>query len=160
MRFITLKTLTWPMILLVAVLVIFLLNSYLSHPSVQDSSIPPLLEPGNEQTQAQYIRCDPLVIAMDSDGNVYSGRDFIGRLTNPSELTTRLKEVVEARIYRLAYTRALDLNLEVPPPRCSDGSVFIKTAGEANDGGALLLTGVLQDVGIHPTGIIKDKKKF
>jgi len=151
-----LKTFIWVSILLIAGVVIFLASSFLSRTGLQQSTIPPLLEFGNAQTEVQEIGCDPVVIVMDADGNVYSGKNLIGSMANPLELTTRLKEVIEARASRLAYTRGMDLNIELPL-RCTNESVYIKAYCHANDSRILELIRALRQVGVNPTRLIIPK---
>ena len=62
------------------------------------------------------LGCEPIVIAMDANSNVYSGKNCIGSLTHLSDLKTKMKEVVEARGARMADARGRDLNLKIPLP--------------------------------------------
>src|SRR6267378_1960758 len=153
------KTFIWVSILLIAGFGIFLAGSFLSHTELQQSTIPPLLESGDVQTKVQEIGCDPVVLVMDADGNVYSGKNLIGSLANPLDLTTKLKEVIEVRASRLAYTRGMDLNLELPL-RCAHEPVYVKAHSLASDRRIMSLMRALREVGIKPTRLIVDRKKI
>lgn len=146
MHLTALKTFLWVSILLTAGFGIFLASSFLSRTELQQSTIPPLLESGDVQTKIQEIGCDQLVIVIDPDGNVYSGKNLIGSMANPLDLSTKLKEVIEVRASRLAYTRGMDINLELPL-RCANEPVYIK-ADNHSDRRILSLIRALREVGI------------
>ena len=129
MRFITLKTFLLISIFFVAVLVTLLVNSFVTRPTVQDATIPPPMASGSEEI---CVHCDPLVIVMDADGNVYSGKVRVGKITDPLDLTIKLKELVEERDSLSAYASGMDLNSEVPLPLCFDEPVYIKAEGDEN----------------------------
>jgi hypothetical protein len=90
MRFITLKTFLLISIFFVAVLVTLLVNSFVTRPTVQDATIQPPMASSIEEI---CVHCDPLVIVMDADRNVYSGKDRVGKITDPLDLTIKLKEL-------------------------------------------------------------------
>lgn len=160
MHFITRKTLTWTTILFVAVLVTFIVNSFVTRLTVLDATIPPVLEADNERTPILDNGCDPLVFAMDAEGNVYSGRDRIGGLTTPLALSMKLKKVVEANVAHKPYAGGMDLNHEVPLQPCLEEPVYIRAVSDANDSRTLLLVKLLRGVGVDHIGFIKDKKKI
>lgn len=114
MRFVAPKTFLRISILVVVVLVVLLVGAFVSRTMLEDSNIPSLLEPGDPPTETELIHRDPVVFAMDADGNVYQGRNVIGSLANTSDLTTKMREVIEASASRLAYTAGMDLNLQLP----------------------------------------------
>ena len=158
MRLTTLKTFIWIPTLLIVAFVIFLVSLFVSRTMLQDSNIPPLLLSGDAQTEDQEIGCDLVVIVMDADGNVYSGKNCIGSLTHPLDLTTKLKEVVEARVSRMTYTRGMDLNHALLLPSCADEPVYVKAEGDANDRRTLVLVRALRKVGAKSIGLIVRKK--
>ncbi len=155
MRFITLKTFTWISILFVVMLVTLLFNSFVMRPSTQDPTIAPPMVSGYEE---ELVHCDPLVIVMDADGNVYLGKNRVGSLSHRLDLTTKLKEAVEKRDSLMAYASGMDLNLEVPLPPCHDEPVYIKALGDAN---LRALVRTLQEAGVGAIQlrVIKDRKK-
>lgn len=60
----------------------------------------------------------------------------------------------------MAFSRGMNLSDEVPILRCTHYSVFVKTPGEAKDHRTLQLIRALQEVDVHPAGVIKDRKKL
>ena len=71
MRSTALKTFIWISILLFAGLIILIVRSFVSRTMLQESNVPPPLESGEAQTEAQGIGCDSVVFVMDADGNAY-----------------------------------------------------------------------------------------
>jgi biopolymer transport protein ExbD len=160
MRFVVPKTFLRISILVVVVLVVLLVGAFVSRTMLEDSNIPSLLEPGDPPTETELIHRDPVVFAMDADGNVYQGRNVIGSLANTSDLTTKMREVIEASASRLAYTAGMDLNLQLPL-RCTNDPVYIKAAAHAADSKILALIKALGEAGISQTRLIvlRDRKK-
>jgi hypothetical protein len=158
MRKTTLKTLIWISILLVAGIVIFRAGSFLSSTSLQQSTIPPLMESDDRQTEHHDTGCDPILIAIDADGNVYSGKNLIGSTTHPLNLTLKLKAEIEVRASRRAYTRGMDLNLELPS-RCINVPVYVKSDANANESGIVALIRALRDIGVNPNRVVIPKAR-
>jgi hypothetical protein len=155
MRFTTLKTFIWISTLLVAVLVTLLVNSLVTRPTVQDATIPRPVASGDETS---LVRCDPLVIVMDAEENVYWGKNRLGSMAHPLDLTSKLKEVIEERDSRLAYASGMNLSSGVPLPPCFDEPVYIKSADDAN---LKALVRTLHEAGVEATRLIvvKNRKK-
>jgi len=145
-------------ILFIAVLTSVVVGFFVTRHNAHDASIPPVLERANEPVQSVDISFEPLVIGVDTEGLVYSGRDRVGSLASVMDLKTKLKELVDARVSRLAFSRGMNINDEVPILRCTEYSVFIRSAGEAKDGRTLQLIRALREVGAHPPKVIKDQK--
>lgn len=157
MRVTTPKTLIWLSIILIVGMIIFRASSFLSRTRLQESTIPPLLvEPGDRQTEHHESGCDPILIAMDDDGNVYSGQDLIGSTAHPLNLALKLKAEIEVRTSRLAFTRGMDLNRELPS-RCINVPVYIKA--DTHETRAVELIRALRDAGINPTRLVTAKAR-
>jgi biopolymer transport protein ExbD len=150
MRFITLKNAIWISILSCAGLAIYLVTSFVSRTMHQDISIDSPLTLVEAQTEIPGCRCDPIVFAIDANGNVYCGKNVIGNLACTLVLTREIREVIKSRASRLAYAAGMDLSLEVPL-RCASEPVYIKTDSHADNSRTLELIRALRDVGIHPT---------
>jgi len=157
MRFFTVKTFPWIAIGLVAVLVVSLVALFVTTPIVKDSDIPSQLEPGNEQAHVQSCACEPFAFAMDANGNVYFGKNAIGNVRSTSDLITQVKKAIAERTSRLAYTRGMDLNCEVPL-RCTDDPVYIKTVSRGNNNRLTRLIRGLREAGINPITVIDRRK--
>jgi len=157
MRFFTLKTFLWIAISLVTALVVSLVAVFVTTPIVNDSDIPSPLEPGNEQALVQSFACEPIAFAMDADGNVYFGKNAIGNVRGSLDLITQMQKAIAERTSRLAYTRGMDLNCEVPL-RCTDDPVYLKTVSRGNSKQLLTLIRALREAGINPITLI-DKRK-
>ena len=160
MPFITIKTWTWTVVLLAAVLTGYLIKFYAARSILNDDSIPPVLEAHNIQISDPNSWCEPLVIGMDADGNVYLGRNRIGNLDKPLFLKTELQNVIAAKSADIVYLSGMDLNQRIPLLRCADYSVVIKSPGDESDRRTLQLISLLREVGRSPTRIIKDRKKL
>lgn len=159
MRFTNRQTLTWVVVLTGAVTIAFLAQVIRQRSIVQEAEIPPILETSSKQIEYSNSGCDPLVIGMDAEGMVYSGRDRIGSMADIMALKTKMKGVAESKRAQLVYAGGMDLNDEVPAPPCRDYSVFVKSPWDENDRRTIQLISLLEEVGIHPTRIIKDMKK-
>ena len=129
--------------ILVIVLFAFIPGSFVSRKTPRDPNIPPVLESRNVLPETVLIRCDWLVFVLDANGNIYNGKNIVGSLANPVVLTTKVKEAIEARASQLAYSRGMDLNLELPLPRCVDEPVYAKASIHANDSRMISLVAVL-----------------
>src|SRR4030095_7561650 len=157
MRFFTVKTFPWIAIGLVTVLVVSLVALFVTTPILKESDIPSPLEPGDEQAHLQRFACEPIAFAMDADGNVYFGKNAIGNVRSTLDLMTQLKKAIAERTSRLAYTRGMNLNCEVPL-RCTDDPVYIKTVSRGKNNRLSTLTRAFREAGINPFTLIDRRK--
>jgi len=140
----TTKILSLIAILVIVMVGVILSNSFVARIVSPDASIPPVLDSISVQTETHLVRCDSLVFEMDADGNVYHGKDVVGTLANPVVLTTRAREITEAFVAREEYSRGMDLNLELPLPRCTDEPLYIRADVYAKDKRLAALVRALQ----------------
>lgn len=157
MRFFTVKTFAWIAIGFIAVFAVFLANSFVTTPTVQDSAIPSPLRPDNQQLHVKSFACEPIAFAMDADGEFYLGKNAIGNVASVVDLTARLKRAIEERTSPLAYSRGIDLNDEVPL-RCKDKLVYVKTLSRSKNGRFRILIEVFREMGVSPILVIDRRK--
>ena len=151
MSFITSKRICF--VLLIGLATALLVNSFVSHITSQPPGLPPLLE-ARDHTEVQQTDCDRVVFVMDDSGNVYSGKTDIGSLSDRRGLTRRVREIIGARISALAYAGGMDINLELPLPRCVAEPIYAKANRYANDSQMKALVKVLQAAGAKPICLI------
>ena len=94
----------------------------------------------------------------DDAGNIYLGKNRAGSLTDPLDLTTRLKEAIEKRNSLRVFAVGMDLNLDVPLPPCYEEPVYLKAGGDAD---LKALVRIVLESGVGPTQfrVIRDRKK-
>ena len=157
LRFFTFKTFTWTSICLVAVIIVFLVDLFVTAPTAQDSAIPSPMGPGDQQLNPKSFACEPIVFAMDSDGEIYLGKNAIGNVASLMDLTPRLKRALKERTSLLEYSRGMDLNDEVPLG-CADQLVYIKTESNGNNARLEILIKHFGEIGVSPIQV-NDKRK-
>jgi len=157
MRFLTVKTFAGIAIGVIAVSAIFLISLFVTTPTVQDSAIPSPLESGNLQLQVKNLECEPIVFAMDADGEIYFGKNPIGNVASAVDLTASVKRSIEQRASLLAYSRGMDLNDEIPL-RCTDEPVYIKTVSPGDNARLEILSKVFRELGVSPLRVIDRRK--
>lgn len=148
------KKLIWFSIAFVAVLITFLVNSFMRSIVPNATNARPMASADEEG----HFYCDPIVIVVDDAGNIYLGKNRAGSLTDFLDLTTKLKEVIEKRNSLTLVTDGMDLNLEVPLPPCYEEPIYLKAGGDAN---LKALVRIVLESGVGPTQfkVIRDRKR-
>ena len=101
--------------------------------------------------------CGRLVVTVTTDGALNLNSRQVGTLSDPSELTAKLRTVFAERERSHAYLPAPDLSLHVPDYRQIEKSVLIRAPRTVSYGEVADLIVAVKEAGADPVGLTADR---